>query len=109
LIADLFALYLIEKDLAVYISGGYFSAEQATMIRDLILELCGKFKGECISVVDAIAPPDEIIWSPLGQSNGLIYKNLFNMVRTAPKTFERPEYWALLRTPVNPGSMHSKL
>jgi hypothetical protein len=109
LTVDLFALYCIEKDLAVFLAGGYFNAEQAAIVKDLVLSLSEKMKSECVAIVDAIAPPDEIIWSPLGQSNGLVYQNLFNTARTAPKAFERPEYWALLRTPVKPGALYSKL
>ena len=104
----MFALYLIEKDLAVYLAAGYFDAAQSQIIKELVLSLSEQYKKECVALVDAIAPPDEIIWSPLGQSNGLVYKNLFNTARAAPKVFERPEYWALLRTPVKPGCLHSK-
>ena len=107
--ADYFALYLIEKELAVFLEEGYFNGKQAKIIRELVISLGEQYKKECVALVDAIAPPDEIIWSPLGQSNGLIYKNLFSTVRTAPKAFERADYWSILRTPVKPGSLRPKL
>jgi acyl-CoA oxidase len=106
---DLFALWSLERDMVTYLAGGYFTSEQSYTIKELVLRLTREFKNESVAIIDAIAPPDEIIWSPLGQSNGEIYKNLFNTVRSAPGAFERPSYWALLRTPVQPGSLKAKL
>ncbi len=65
---DLYALWTIEKDVAVYLAGGYYTSAQASMIKELVLTLSKQFKREAVAVVDALAPPDEIVWSPLGKS-----------------------------------------
>lgn len=58
-----------------------------------ILLLLPVLKDEAISLVDAIAPTDFILNSPLGMSDGNIYQHLQRAIVQAPKVFERPSWW----------------
>ncbi|CRL08031.1 CLUMA_CG020967, isoform A [Clunio marinus] len=58
-----------------------------------ILGILPILKLEAVTLVDAIAPPDFIINSPLGMSDGRIYDHLKSVIYQTPGTFERPEWW----------------
>lgn len=52
-------------------AGGHVSGPQpAQHIREAILSLCRELKPEAVSLVDAVAPPDFILNSPIGKSDG---------------------------------------
>ena len=53
--------------------GGYFTSNESTKIlRQTILELCTELKCESVSLVDAMSPPDFILHSPIGRSDGQV-------------------------------------
>jgi len=55
------------------LSGGYVSGSQApALMQEAILTLCGKLKDDAVSLADAIAPPDFILNSPIGLSDGQV-------------------------------------
>lgn len=58
-----------------------------------ILNLLPIIKDESISLVDSIAYPDFINNSPLGMSDGEIYKNLQNSIYQDEGVFERPVWY----------------
>ena len=58
---------------------------------------------------DAIAPPDPILWSPLGRSDGNVYEAYLDAVKKFPGSTGKPPYWKLLRTPLDAGGLRSKL
>lgn len=58
-----------------------------------ILEILPQMKTEAISLVDAISPPDFILNSPLGMSDGRIYDHLKSVIYQTPDTFERVSWW----------------
>lgn len=58
-----------------------------------ILELLPILKNEAVALVDAIAPPDFIINSPLGMSDGKVYQHLEAFMYQTPDTFARPSWW----------------
>lgn len=68
-------------------------SEPAEFIKYGILDLLKELKNDAISVVDAIAPNDFILNSPLGMSDGEVYKHLQSVLWQTPGTFERPEWW----------------
>ena len=39
-------------------------------LRDIIVSLCGTLKNDAVALVDAVAPPDFVLHSALGHSNG---------------------------------------
>ena len=44
-----------------------------------------------------IAIPDQILGSPIGASDGEMYKKFLSVVRSAPGCFERKEWWKELK------------
>jgi acyl-CoA oxidase len=59
------------------------------LIRETTLELCAEMKNDAIALVDAMAPPDYVLNSILGESTGLVYKNLYNSMIQSNGSFER--------------------
>ena len=54
-----------------FFPGRYFSDSGSGMrLRDVIVTLCGALKDDAVALVDAIAPPDFVLHSALGHSNG---------------------------------------
>ena len=58
-----------------------------------VLNLLPVIKNESISLIDAIAYPDFINNSPLGVSDGEIYKHLQSSIYQDPGVFERPQWY----------------
>lgn len=84
------ALHFLDKHLVLFYQGGYFTNEKAaTLIRETILELCKEMKNDSIALIDAIAPPDYVLNSILGDSTGNVYQNLYNSMVQSSGAFER--------------------
>ncbi|XP_049829778.1 peroxisomal acyl-coenzyme A oxidase 3-like isoform X2 [Schistocerca gregaria] len=93
-LCSLYGTWSLEKHTTVLYQGGYAKGPQAAeMIQEGILLLCAQLKNNAVSLADAIAPPDFILNSVLGKSDGKIYPNLHTHLFQKPKTFERPSYW----------------
>ena len=91
---DLYGLWSLEKHMATLYQGGYMQgSEPARLIRDKIVDLCGSLKDSSVALVDTLAPPDFILNSPIGMSDGQIYKNLYNSFLRTPKVLERASVW----------------
>lgn len=68
---SMYGCNLITKNAAIFYQGGYFRQNgQLDFYQQAILDLLPVLKNEAISLVDAIAPPDFILNSPLGMSDG---------------------------------------
>lgn len=90
----LFGYWSLEKHLTILYQGGYISGPSTTnLIHEFILELCSLIKDDSVSLVDSLAPPDFILHSALGMSDGNIYKNLYIAMTQTPGCFERPNWW----------------
>ena len=88
-------------------AGGYLT--HSNHIRDLsgaVLELCAELKGETVGLVETLAPPDFILKSPIGHSNGLIYKNLFTAMVTSDNSTGRVDWWREALDKPKLGSRH---
>lgn len=74
--------------------GGYITGSLAAeSLKTGILNLLPELKNEAIALVDTIAPDDFILNSPLGMSDGQVYKHLQSVLWQTPGTFERPKWW----------------
>ncbi|XP_050318697.1 peroxisomal acyl-coenzyme A oxidase 3 isoform X1 [Bactrocera neohumeralis] len=96
-LAQLLSFYgadLVTKYTGIYYQGGYFQDRaHAELYHEGILALLPLLKDEAISLIDAIAPTDFILNSPLGMSDGNIYQHLQRAIVQAPEVFERPSWW----------------
>ncbi|XP_072262988.1 peroxisomal acyl-coenzyme A oxidase 3 [Pyxicephalus adspersus] len=94
-LCTLYGLWSLSKHMAVLYQGGYFTGElPGKIIQDAVLELCAELKDDAVSLVDAIAPPDFILNSPIAKADGELYKNLWSAVLQGEKVLERPSWWA---------------
>ncbi|XP_054257677.1 peroxisomal acyl-coenzyme A oxidase 3-like isoform X2 [Macrosteles quadrilineatus] len=90
----LYALTRIERHMVYLYQGGFIqNSEQSQLIQSAILELLDQLKPEAVALVDAIAPPDFILNSALGHSNGEVYKNLQQAFLQYPGSMQRPSWW----------------
>jgi len=95
----LFAYQILSTD-DTLLEVGYINRADAKFIRDSVRGLYGEVKNELVSIIDALAVPDEVLNSPIGMSDGDIYNRFINKMFTAKKTFEKPEYWQEIRANV---------
>lgn len=65
----------------------------AELIKCGVLDLLKELKDDAVSIVDAIAPNDFVLNSPLGMSDGEVYKHLQSVLWQTAGTFERPQWW----------------
>lgn len=97
----IYGLWVIEKELATLYESSYFtSLKQSSLVKEAILDYCFAIKEDAMWLVDAIAPPDWVLRSPIGSSNGTPLKNLYEAMVT-PKSQERPDYCDELSKPVD--------
>lgn len=93
---SLYGANLIVKNyLGLLYEGGYMQTgvNAGELLQSGILNILPVLKKEAISLVDAIAPPDFIVDSPLGKSDGRIYEHLKAVIYQTPETFTRPQWW----------------
>uniref|UniRef100_A0A2M4BF32 Acyl-coenzyme A oxidase n=1 Tax=Anopheles marajoara TaxID=58244 RepID=A0A2M4BF32_9DIPT len=83
------------KHIGLFYQGGYFAQQPNGMalLQQVVLELLPLIKREAIALVDAIAPPDFILNSPLGMSDGDVYRHMESAIMQAPEALERPKWW----------------
>nr|XP_023014864.1 peroxisomal acyl-coenzyme A oxidase 3 [Leptinotarsa decemlineata]XP_023014871.1 peroxisomal acyl-coenzyme A oxidase 3 [Leptinotarsa decemlineata] len=96
-LANLGALYglsCLDKHLVYFYQGGYAQGpEFSKSVKDGILDLCGKLKPDCLGIIDGLAPPDYVVHSVLGKSDGKLYENLKDLLMNSPGATSRPEWW----------------
>lgn len=66
-LSDLFALYLIEKELGDFCEDGYVTVQQAGMVREQVRQLLGVVRRGAVGLVDAWAFSDVSLNSALGR------------------------------------------
>ena len=75
-------------------TGGYaVGPGPVWLIRDGILNLLTKIKPDAVALADVLAPPDFVLNSVLGKSDGKVYENLQAHLYKSPEVFERPKWW----------------
>ncbi|CAO1332743.1 unnamed protein product [Diamesa serratosioi] len=94
---SLYGANLIVKNyLGVLYEGGFIENSKVAagdLYNEGILNLLPQIKDEAISLIDSVAPPDFILNSPLGMSDGKVYNHLKSALYQSPETFERPKWW----------------
>nr|XP_022903096.1 peroxisomal acyl-coenzyme A oxidase 3-like [Onthophagus taurus] len=94
-LAKLFGVYNLEKHFLSHLYQGGFASgpEPVTLIQETVLLLCKDLKSEAVALVDAIAPPDFLLRSVIGASNGQIYQNLENNILRTAGNMSKPTWW----------------
>lgn len=103
-LCHLFALSRMEVDLANFRENDYVNSSQTQYLKSAILSLCNLLKKDIVSLVDAMAPPDSILYSSLGASDGYVYKHLWNHAITGKENLERASWWSLIQQGSQPRS-----
>lgn len=87
------ALYFIDKHMAIFYQGGYFFNDKPVfLIRETILELCNEVKNDSMGLIDAMAAPDYVINSALGDANGDVYKKVYSLMIQSAQSMQPIEY-----------------
>ncbi|XP_014300019.1 peroxisomal acyl-coenzyme A oxidase 3 [Microplitis demolitor] len=95
----LYSLSCLEKHLASFYQGGYCTGPQMTdLIRESILNICSELKPEAVAIADALAPPDFVLNSVLGMSDGRVYERLEEVFKFNAGGMDRASWWYELKT-----------
>lgn len=92
----LYGLFRLEPNLSLLYEANFFQPvhqNALTIIREKILLLCGELKKEMVSLIDVFAPPDFILNSSLGYSDGRIYEHIFDALSKHRNSFERADWY----------------
>lgn len=90
----LYGLWSLDAHSATLYEGGYFSGSTPNrLMKSAILKLCSELKPEMVALADAFAPPDFILNSVLGRSDGNIYQNIYDTLTKHPEAYKRPKWW----------------
>lgn len=90
----LYGLWSLERHIPTLYEGGYTKEPTfVTILQDSILKLCNDLKDDAVALIDALAPPDWVINSVLGFSDGMVYKHLEKAVFGNSYNTSRPTWW----------------
>ncbi|CAF1063508.1 unnamed protein product [Rotaria sp. Silwood1] len=84
-------LKLIEEYIGILFEGNYIKNVHINQwIQIRLLDLCHELRNEILALVDVFAPPDHILNSILGNSNGQVYEAINKMIHNNKQTFIIP-------------------
>ncbi len=90
-LVHLFALSIMEAEMADFRLQDYCSAAQASMVGRQVLHLCRVVRAEAVCLVDAFQLSDALLSSTLGRADGRVYTAIFE---------------ELLKSPINDAEVH---
>jgi acyl-CoA oxidase len=64
-LADLFALYHLEKHKAWFLENGFMSGKKSKAITNRVSELCAEVRRDAVALVDAFGIPDQCLGAPI--------------------------------------------
>lgn len=91
----LYGLWRLQNYIGILYEEEYCSRIFSSMVEESILKLCADIKDNAVALADALAPPDFILNSVLGKSDGQIYKNIYYELMDTQKNPDfsiKPEY-----------------
>ena len=99
-VLQLFAVEVLHENAAYLLSSGVLKSEPNKNLHELQVKLealCIRLKNDVIMAVDAIAPPDFILNSTIGQSEGELHENvlqdMFASAMQSAREDSRPDWW----------------
>ncbi|XP_055600496.1 peroxisomal acyl-coenzyme A oxidase 3 isoform X2 [Uranotaenia lowii] len=86
---------VVLKHIGCFYQGGYFGniPNALGLLQQSQLNLLSLIKQDAMAIIDAIAPPDFVLNSPLGMSDGEVYKHMETAILQAPEALQRPSWW----------------
>lgn len=100
-LAALYGTTALLKHLPILLTGKFFvvpsgstNSDPLQLMQQAILQLLPIIKRDAVAMMDALAPPDFILNSPLGAADGEFYKRLESEVMQEPGVTGRPSWWA---------------
>uniref|UniRef100_T1IV85 Acyl-coenzyme A oxidase n=1 Tax=Strigamia maritima TaxID=126957 RepID=T1IV85_STRMM len=84
----LYSFCCLEKHMLALCKEQYFSWDAVDIVQNYILNLCDRLKDDAVSLADVLAPPDEMLNSILGKSDGEINKRV---VASYMNNLQRPK------------------
>ena len=63
------------------------------IMNETFIKLAKDLKKDAVALADVLAPPDFVLNSALGHSDGNGYKHMKNHFYSNPDSFGRAEYW----------------
>ncbi|XP_011165847.1 peroxisomal acyl-coenzyme A oxidase 3 [Solenopsis invicta] len=99
-LCSLFGAATLEKRLGDLYGGGYASSSSNIdgLLREGIIILCRDLVDNVVALVDVLAPPDFVLNSPLGMSDGEVYKHMKEWMFKNKENLERPSWWNEIRS-----------
>jgi acyl-CoA oxidase len=64
-LADLFALYHLEKHKAWFLENGFMGGRKAIAITNQVTRLCQEVRQDAVALVDAFGIPDQCLGAPI--------------------------------------------
>ncbi|XP_029165849.1 peroxisomal acyl-coenzyme A oxidase 3-like [Nylanderia fulva] len=94
-LCSLFGAATLEKRLGDLYDSGYASSNSkiGDFLREGIISLCRDLLDNAVALVDVLAPPDFVLNSPLGMSDGNVYKHIKEWLFKNKENLERPLWW----------------
>uniref|UniRef100_A0A182SS26 Acyl-CoA oxidase C-terminal domain-containing protein n=1 Tax=Anopheles maculatus TaxID=74869 RepID=A0A182SS26_9DIPT len=92
-LAELYGTTLLLKHMPTLQSEGYFNAEAFRLVQEAILQLLPIVKQDAVAMIDALAPPDFILNSPLGAADGNVYERMEAEIMAGQDVTGRASWW----------------
>jgi acyl-CoA oxidase len=90
----LYGLSNIEKHLSYFYQGGFTNTPRFShLVKEGVLQVCLSIKDNLLAIIDAMAPPDYVVNSVLGKSDGKLYENLRTAIFHNNGNASRPDWW----------------
>ncbi|XP_034946193.1 peroxisomal acyl-coenzyme A oxidase 3 [Chelonus insularis] len=95
-LCSLYGAWVLERRLGDLHSGGFAhtTSKIGLLLREGILKLSKELVNEAVALTDVLAPPDFILDSPLGMSDGKVYEHLEKLLLENENNFKRPAWWS---------------
>lgn len=90
----IYASNSLEKHLIYFYEGEFAQGPgMVSAIRTALLTNCDLMKTYCVTIADALSPPDFILNSVIAKADGKLYANLQSELMSIPGGLERPSWW----------------
>mmetsp|Transcript_8659 Transcript_8659/g.8644 ORF Transcript_8659/g.8644 Transcript_8659/m.8644 type:complete len:130 (+) Transcript_8659:1711-2100(+) len=92
----LFVLERIEKNSGLYLENA-FNGSQIRIVKDAEVNLCRELAKDSLHIIDAIAAPDKILGSAIGNADGQMYSNIIKAVEASKRVYDPPTWLPILK------------